>query len=87
MLTPLPDSYKFKEFSFHEASRYFLQPDLAEGNDAALAVVLQGDEAFLPAHFLVVINHGGKRHAVDLVGDLGALGDDFHGVPLVLLEV
>ncbi len=79
--------HKFKEFSFHEASRYFLQPEFAEGNDASLAVVLQGDEALLPAHFLVVIDHGGEHNAVDLVSDLGALCDDFHSVPLMLLEV
>ena len=50
-------------------------------------MILQCDEALLAAHFLIVINHGGEHHAVDLVDEFRAFGDDFHRIPFVFFEV
>ena len=50
-------------------------------------MILQCDEAFLAAHLLVVVDQGGEHHAVNLVDEFRALGDDLHRIPFVLLEM
>ena len=50
-------------------------------------MILQCNETLSAAHFLIVINYGSEPHAVDLVNEFRALGDDFHRIPFVLFEV
>ena len=49
-------------------------------------VELEGEEAIGPAVFLVVVNQLGGLHAVDVVGEVKAIGHDPVGVPLLLLD-
>jgi|GEM_PF-3960608 len=53
-----------------------LQLDLAERHLAGLAVILQRDQAFVPAHLFITVDDGGEDHAVDLLHQRVAARDD-----------
>ena len=50
-------------------------------------MILEGDHTLSTRHPLVIVTDFGEDHAVDLLGECVALGDDFHAVPGFLPKV